>query len=134
RGASREHGLGVAARSQHRRLEVHVEVHEPRRDETTRAVEYVERVGARPRRVDAGDQRPDDADIGPPELTYPHVDNRAAGQQQIERRVAPSGSDGTTSDRRLHRIGLHQLWRPFTVVLPTAKTRCSWLARKLSRI
>ena len=106
--AVREHRRRVPVRRQHRTLEVHVQVHEPRRDEPPRAVEDGRGVVARPRLVDARDQRADDADVGGPQLTRRDVDHRATREQQVERGATPRRRHCTRPNHPVDRIRLHR--------------------------
>ncbi len=107
-GAARAHRLGVRAGREHRRLEVHVHVDEAGRDEAAGAVERVEGVGARAGLVHARDERTDDADVGGAQLAAPDVDERAAGEQQVERLAALRGRDGAVRERGVDGIDRHQ--------------------------
>ena len=108
-GAARAHRLGVGARREHRRLEVHVQVDEARGDEAPGAVERVERIGAGAGLVHAGDQRTDDADVGGAQLAAPDVDQRAAGEEQVERLRALRGGDGAVAQRGIDGIDRHHM-------------------------
>jgi hypothetical protein len=77
-----------------------------------KGVGRVERLGcvlSRTRCMDAGDQRPDDADIGVADLTRYHIDDLAACNQQVERQVAACRSDGTGA--QLWNVEVGGFWR-----------------------
>jgi hypothetical protein len=59
--------------------------------------------------VDAGHERPDDADVGGAELAAPDVDERPARQQQVEGLEALRGGDGTSADVGIDGVDGHGL-------------------------
>ena len=59
--------------------------------------------------VDARDDRPDDADVGPAELAAADVDHRAAREQQVERLPALRGRHRPRPQRRFDGIDAHDV-------------------------
>ena len=133
-GTARAHRFRVAAGREHRRLEVHVHVDEARREEAPAAVDRVERIGARTTRVNAGDERADDADVGGALLTTSDVDDRPAGQQEIERFPPLRGRYGTGADRGVDSIDVHEILRSSVVGRQSSEATSSANMRRSSMV
>ena len=92
---------------------MHVHVDEAGRDELAGAVERVERAFQLTGGVHARDQRPDQADVGRPQLATTDVDDRAAGQQEIERFASLRGRHRASPDDGIDGIDTHRC--PFSL-------------------
>ncbi len=62
-----------------------------------------------PARVNARDEGTDDAYVGGAQLTASDVDDRPAGQQEIERSRPLRSRDGAGADRGVDGIGVHAI-------------------------
>ena len=98
-GALRHHDRGIVVRQHVRGLEVHMPVDESGRNDAAADVMGDTGLGEAPARVNAGDHRADDADIGLAQLERGNVDDQAAGQKEIERLLSLRRGDGAQPRR-----------------------------------
>ncbi len=103
-GTLGQYRLGVAARGDHRAFDVQVGVDQPRRHDA-RDRDDLPGVAPAARRMDAGDQRADQTDIGGPQFSSGHIGDGAPGDQHIERRRPGGGAHGTVSEGGVIQVG-----------------------------
>ena len=83
---------------------MHMPIDEPGRDDTAAHIVRLACVAEPPARMDAGDHRADDADIGLAQLQRRDIDDPPAGQQQIERLLALRRRDGAQPRCKIDRL------------------------------
>ena len=83
---------------------MHVGVDKARRDDQAGDVVRFTRLRSAAARMHACDHRPDHADVGLAQFERGDVEHAAAGQQQVERRLALGRGDGLQSGRLVERV------------------------------
>ena len=90
--AARHNGLGIGGGADHGAFDVHMRVDETGHEALALGVQHLCRIRAATRRMDRGDQRANQPDIGGAEAASDHVHHLRAGDQQVERRQPAGGT------------------------------------------